>query len=156
MKSNAKIIVTSRTFCEVPCLCEELLEVFPNAILNMGGAFFQKPDLIEYLKDADGVLLGTEAMDKEVIDCLPNVKIISKYGVGLDNIDLDYAKKAGKIIGWTGGVNKRSVAEEALAFMIGMCRNLYWTGFQMKQGTWDKNGGFQLSGKKVVRCQLKE
>jgi phosphoglycerate dehydrogenase-like enzyme len=149
MISKAKIIVTSRTFCEVPILCEELLEAFPNTTLNMGGAFFQKPELIKYLKEADGVLLGTEAMDREVIDALPKAKIISKYGVGLDNIDLEYAKQAGKIIGWTGGVNKRSVSEQVLAFMIGMCRNLFWTGSQMKQGTWIKSGGFQLSGKKV-------
>lgn len=149
MNSEARIIVTSRTFCQVPYLCEELTQNFPNTKLNTGGAFFQKPELIEYLKDADGVLLGTETMDREVIDALPKVKIISKYGVGLDNIDLDYARQAGKIIGWTGGVNKRSVAEQSLCFIIGMSRNLFWTGFQMKQGIWDKNGGFQVSGKKI-------
>jgi len=149
MTSNAKIVVTSRTFCQVPSLCEELIETFPNTTLNTSGAFFQRLDLIEFLKEADGILLGTEAMDREVIDALPKVKIISKYGVGLDNIDLDYAKQAGKIIGSTGGVNRRSVAEQTLSFMIGMCRNLFWTGYQMKNGDWDKNGGFQLSGKKV-------
>jgi phosphoglycerate dehydrogenase-like enzyme len=149
MKSEAKIVVTSRTFCQVPVLCKELLERFPNTTLNEGGAFFQKVELIEYLKNADGVLLGTETMDKDVIDALPKAKIISKYGVGLDNIDLEYAKQIGKVIGWTGGVNKRSVAEQTLAFMIGMCRNLFWTGNQMKQGIWDKNGGHQLSGKNV-------
>ena len=149
MTSNAKIVVTSRTFCQVPSLCEELIETFPNTILNTKGAFFQRFDLIEFLKEADGILLGTEAMDRGVIDALPKVKIISKYGVGLDNIDLDYAKQAGKIIGSTGGVNRRSVAEQTLSFMIGMFRNLFWTGSQMKNGNWDKNGGFQLSEKKV-------
>jgi phosphoglycerate dehydrogenase-like enzyme len=149
MISKAKIIVTSRTFCEVPVLCEELLEAFPNTTLNQSGEFFQKPELIKYLQEADGVLLGTETMDKEVMDALPKVKIISKYGVGLDNIDLDYAQKAGKTIGWTGGVNKRSVSEQVLSFMIGMCRNLFPIGCGMKQGVWNKNGGFQLSGKTV-------
>jgi phosphoglycerate dehydrogenase-like enzyme len=149
MISQAKIIVTSRTFCQVPILCEELLEAFPNTTLNQGGEFFQKPELIKYLQEADGVLLGTETMDKEVMDALPKVKIISKYGVGLDNIDLEYAQKAGKSIGWTGGVNKRSVSEQVLSFMIGMCRNLFPIGCGMKQGVWNKNGGFQLSGKTV-------
>ena len=68
MRSDAKIVVTSRTFCEIPSLCEELIEVFPNTTLNTSGAFFKKFELIEYLKEADGVLLGTETMDREVID----------------------------------------------------------------------------------------
>ena len=80
MTSNAKIVVTSRTFCQVPSLCEELIETFPNTTLNTKGAFFQRFDLIEFLKEADGILLGTEAMDRGVIDALPKVKIISKYG----------------------------------------------------------------------------
>ena len=133
MTSDAKIVVTSRTFCQIPSLCEELIEAFPNTTLNTSGAFFKKYELIEYLKEADGVLLGTEAMDREVIDALPNVKIISKYGVGLDSIDQESLKNRNICLGWTEGVNRRSVSELTICFMLGLCRNIFNSGFKLKK-----------------------
>ena len=87
------IAVTSPSFSSNTVLQNEIYKYFPEAKLNIDGVRFSKNELIEYIKDADGVIVGLEPMDKDVfVSCL-NLKIVSKYGVGLNNIDLDYAKK---------------------------------------------------------------
>lgn len=143
------IVVTSPSFSSNKLLQEEIYKYFPNAKLNLDGKRFNKEDLIEYIKDADAVIVGLEPINKEVLDKCPKLKIVSKYGVGLNNIDLEACKKRKIAIGWTGGVNKLSVAEMALGYMLMLCRNLFVTSNELKNGIWNKAGGFQLSGKKV-------
>ncbi len=144
-----KVIVTSPSFSSNKLLQEEIYKYFPNAKLNLDGKRFNKEDLIEYIKDADGIIVGLEPIDDEVLQQCLKLKIISKYGVGLNNIDLEACKKRKIAIGWTGGVNKLSVAEMALGYMLMLCRNLFVTSNELKNGIWNKAGGFQLSGKKV-------
>jgi len=144
-----KIAVTSPSFSKNKILQEELKKVFANVKLNIDGIRFSKKEVIEYLKDCDGAIVGLEKIDREVLENLPNLKYISKYGVGLNNIDLDECKKRGIKIGWRGGVNRLSVAEMTLGFMLMLSRNLYITSNQLKNGIWNKNGGFQLSEKTI-------
>lgn len=143
------IVVTSPSFSSNKLLQEEIYKYFPNAKLNLDGKRFNKEELIEYIKDADAVIVGLEPIDEEVLKHCNNLKIVSKYGVGLNNIDLEACKKRNIAIGWTGGVNKLSVAEMALGYMLMLCRNLFVTSNELKNGIWNKAGGFQLSGKKV-------
>ena len=130
-------------------LKQELLELFPNSVFNTDGPPTGIPNIVEFLKDADGVILGLEEIDRHVIQQLENVKIIAKYGVGLDNLDVSSAEELGITIGWTGGVNKRSASEQALGFMLGLSRNLFFTSFPLKNGKWVKEGGAFLTGKTV-------
>lgn len=144
-----KITVTSPSFSKNKLLSSEISSIFPNVKLNLDGVRFDKQGLIEYLKDADAAVVGLEMIDDDVLAACPKLKIIAKYGVGLDSIDLEACKKRGVSIGWSGGVNRLSVAEMALGFMLMLCRNLYMTSNQLKSGTWNKSGGVQLSGKTV-------
>lgn len=144
-----KIVVTSPSFSSNKILQNEIYKYFPNAILNLDGKRFDKRNLIDYIKDSDAIIVGLEPIDKEVLEQCPNLKIVSKYGVGLNNIDLEACKKRDITIGWTGGVNKLSVAEMTLGYMLMLCRNLFITSNELKNGIWNKSGGFQLSGKKV-------
>lgn len=144
-----RIKVTSRAFSKHPILRQELLELFPGSTLNPDGPETGIPDLEEFLQDADGLILGLERMDRPLLQRLKRLKIIAKYGVGLDNLDQAAAVELGISVGWTGGVNKRSVSEQTLGFMLGMSRNLFNSGFQLKQGVWNKQGGHQLSWKCV-------
>ncbi|MCA6439610.1 MAG: phosphoglycerate dehydrogenase, partial [Chitinophagaceae bacterium] len=98
---------------------------------------------------AEGIIVGLEPITPQLLDKLPDLRIIAKYGVGLDNINLSACAERGIQVGWTGGVNKTSVAEMALGFMLALSRNLYSTSNQLKQGVWNKSGGFQLTGKTV-------
>jgi len=144
-----KITATSPSFSKNSALQEEISRYFPKAKLNLEGKRFNKDELIEYIKDSEAVIVGLEPMDEEVLSKCPNLKIISKYGVGLNNIDKDACRKRGITIGWTGGVNKLSVAEMTLGYMLMLARNLYVTSNELKNAVWNKNGGFQLSGKTV-------
>ena len=148
-KDNIRIKVTSRSFSRHPVLKQELLELFPNSEFNTDGSPTGLPNIVEFLKDADGVILGLEEMDRHVLQQLENVKIIAKYGVGLDNLDVSSAEELGITIGWTGGVNKRSASEQALGFMLGLSRNLFFSSFPLKNGKWEKEGGALLTGKTV-------
>lgn len=143
------IAVTSPSFSKSKVLQKKIYSTFPDAKLNLEGKRFNKEELISYIKDADGVIVGLEPIDVEVLDACANLKIVSKYGVGLNNIDLDACKKRNVSIGWTGGVNKLSVAEMTLGYMLMLCRNLFVTSNQLKNGNWNKSGGFQLSEKTI-------
>lgn len=143
------ITVTSPSFSSNKSLQQEIYKYFPKAKLNLDGKRFNKEELVEYIKDADAIIVGLEPIDKEVLEQCPNLKIVSKYGVGLNNINLEACKKRDITIGWTGGVNKLSVAEMTLGYMLMLCRNLFITSNELKNGIWNKSGGFQLSEKRI-------
>ena len=147
MKQHKALIkVTSRSFSRHSVLKQELLELFPDSIFNLDGPATGISDLVGFLNDADGVILGLEQMDRTTMQQLKSLKIVAKYGVGLDNLDVEAANELGIAIGWSGGVNKRSASEQALGFMLGLCRNLFFSSFPLKKGKWQKNGGRLLSG----------
>ncbi len=144
-----KIRVSTVAFSTNTILVSELKKYFQDVIVNEKGVRIPENELVDFYKDAEGIIVGLEKITPEILDQLPNLKIIAKYGVGLDNIDIDACIKKNIKIGWTGGVNKRSVAEMALGFMLALSRNLYITSNQLKSGFWNKNGGLQFTGKTV-------
>ena len=141
-----KIVATSPSFSKNRKLQEEIYRYFPDAKLNLEGKRFTKEELIQFIGDADGAIVGLEEIDDEVVEACPNLKIVSKYGVGLNNLKFSNPNIK---IGWTGGVNRLSVAELVLGYMLMLARNIYITSNQLKSGTWNKSGGFQLSGKTI-------
>ncbi len=145
-----KIKVTSISFSKNEFLVSELKNFFPNSLVNEKFIRFKDDDLINYLSDADGAIIGVEDINDNVLKQLPNLKFISKYGVGLNNIDIDSCKNRNVKIGWVGGVNRYSVAEQTVCFMIMLARNLYISSNELKYNySWVKNGGFQIRNKKI-------
>jgi len=144
-----RVAVTSPSFSKHPDLIAKMATEFPGAKLNSEGLRFTKQELIEYLKGFEAAIVGLDQIDEEVLLALPDLKIIAKYGVGLNNIDLDACKKHQVKIGWTGGVNRISVAEMVMGNALSLLRNLYQTSQLLSNGTWQKNGGEQLTGKTV-------
>ena len=144
-----RIVVSNIAFSKNKFLVDQLNKNFKNTIINEYGKRFSDDELIEYYAEADGIIVGLETINDNILSRLPNLKIISKFGVGLDNIDLIACKKRNIQVGWTGGVNKRSVSEMALGFMLMLSRNLYLTSNQLKKKYWNKNGGSLLSGKTI-------
>ena len=144
-----KIKVSTVAFSTNQLLVRELKKHFQDAEINEKGIRIPESELASFYKDADGIIVGLEKITPFLLDKLPKLRIIAKYGVGLDNIDIEACKARNITIGWTGGVNKRSVAEMALGFMLALSRNLYLTSNQLKTGVWNKNGGVQLTGKTV-------
>ncbi len=145
-----KIVATSPSFSKNLLLQSKLQKNFSNEFkLNLDGKRFSSSELIDFIGDAETLIVGLEELNEEVLRQLPKLKLISKYGVGLNNIDLDYCKKTGVQIGWTGGVNKLSVAEMTLGYMLMLSRNLYQSSNELKSGIWNKNGGVLLSEKSI-------
>ncbi len=140
-----KISVTSESFSFHPVLREELLSSFPGAKFREDKSKLSKEELLEFLKDSDGAIVGLDPMDDEVLSRLPKLKMISKYGVGLNNLDLHAMESRGVQLGWTGGVNKEAVSEIAVAQMINIARNISSSRDLLRSGKWVKNGGRQLS-----------
>lgn len=144
-----RICVTSPSFCKHEKLLETVRREFPDIRLNEAGKRYSGAELIEYLSEAEGAIIGTEPMTAEVIAALPQLRVVAKYGVGLDNVDVAALEKTGKALAWRGGVNRQSVAELTLCFMLGLCHNIFRTGYQLKSGEWNKNGGMLLAGRTV-------
>jgi len=147
--SSPKVVVTSRSFAKSAVLREELLSVFPNSIFTDHRQKLLGEKMTQFIGDADAAIVGVETIDDSVLEHTTKLKIISKYGVGLDNVDLKSLKNRDIFLGWTGGTNKRSVSELTLCFMLGLCRNVFGSSFKLKKLEWEKDGGHQLSGKTV-------
>jgi len=143
------IAVTSRTFSRNEVLRAKLKEHFANVRFNDAGATLKGESLVEFLSGSTGAIVALELITDDVLAKLPQLRYIAKYGVGLDNLDHDAVKRRGVKLGWTGGVNARSVSELALSFMLGILRNVFFTSRNLASGEWLNQGGFQLSGKTV-------
>ena len=147
--NNFQVAVTSVSFSKSPTLKEKLLKVFPNSTFNNQGEKLSGKNLVEFIKYADAAIVGVEIIDESILKHASKMKIISKYGVGLDNIDQEELKRRDIRLGWVGGVNCRSVSELTLCFMLGLSRHVFSSGFKLKQTNWHKDGGSQLSEKTI-------
>ncbi len=143
------IAVTSISFSKNTALRKKLKNIFPNSFFNESGNHLSEQKLINFLKNTDAAIVGSEQITDKVLSQTSQLKIISKYGVGLDSIDLESLKKRNVALGWTAGVNQRSVSELTLCFMLGLCRNVFESGYKLKKAQWEKSGGQQLTGKTI-------
>lgn len=148
MSNQNSIVVSSRTFSNTPVLVDELRKHFNDVRFNQEHKL-SSVELANFIGNAKGIIVGLETIDDQVLDRCPNLEIIAKYGVGLDSIDLEACARRGIQIGWTGGVNRLSVAEMTIGFMLMLSRNLSKTSIELKRGVWNKDGGSQLSGRSV-------
>jgi D-3-phosphoglycerate dehydrogenase len=146
---DVKVAVTSPSFSSNPILREELGLLFSNAKYNDTGKNLNDTDLVQFLLDCEAAIVGLEKIDQNVLEQCSKLKVISKYGVGLNNINFDEATLKGVSIVYSSGVNKRSVSELVLGFMLGVSRNIFSSISLVKNGEWIKSGGHELSGKTV-------
>ncbi|WCE29868.1 phosphoglycerate dehydrogenase [Vibrio sp. SCSIO 43137] len=122
---------------------------FKKVLINQPQRRFTQDELIEFLAKCDIAIVGLDKINDEVLSRVPKLKAISKYGVGLDNIDFEACHRHNVKVLHTQGVNKRSVSELALGCMLSLSRRIYVTSNELKAGDWNKQGGMQVTGKKV-------
>ncbi len=144
-----RVAVCSRSFSRHPGLRAELLERYDDVIFNDEGLSLSGDTLVQFLCKAEKTIVGLEAMDDEVLAALPRLKVISKYGVGTDIIDLEAMARRGIKLGWTGGVNKRSVSELVISFAVALLRHIPAANSEVRESTWCQIKGRQLSERTV-------
>lgn len=149
MKLKISVAITSKSFSKHSKLRELADTCFERTSYYYDDMISGKRDLIEFLQGHDAAIIGLDKISREVIQSLPQLKAIAKYGVGLDNIDIEAVREHGICLGWKPGINARSVAELTLCFMLGLMRNVFKGNDLLKRMEWRKEGGFQLSGKTI-------
>ena len=115
---------------------------------------FEIQSLKESLKNVDGILLRTSKLDQDILQHCDNLKIISRHGVGYDNVDLDFLNKNKIALGITSTSNAASVSEHVMSFFIYLTKNLSLSDRLVKEGNFDKRSQlpdfFELYKKKVL------
>jgi phosphoglycerate dehydrogenase-like enzyme len=149
VNTEHNIAVCSRSFSKHETLRSELLSRYRSVTFNETGRQFEGQELIDFLRGHEKAIIALERIDERVLEALPELQVIGKYGVGLDMIDLDAMCRHGKRLGWTAGVNRRSVAELVLAFAISMLRHLPELSREVAAGRWQQLRGGLLSGRVV-------
>lgn len=143
------VAVSSRSFSKHPVLRKELLKRYPDAKFNDEGLSLKGETLVSFLNGYEKAITALECIDDELLTQLPDLKVIGKYGVGLDMIDLDAMKKHGVKLGWTGGVNKRSVSELVVSFSIALLHRTIFANSEVKDGEW-----YQVKGRQLSECTV--
>ena len=145
------LVIPSPSFSKHKTLVNEASVLAKKIILNDTGVRYDEGALLALLNNsnADAAIIGTDPLSANVISSLNHLKAIGKYGVGCDNVDVSALKSKGIHFGWEGGVNRRSVSELVLGFMLGHQRNIFRSIDRMGRGSWQKNGGVQLSEKTI-------
>jgi len=146
--ASPRLAVPLPLFSADPLLCAEAEAAFPNARFNRGPVL-RGAELIAFLQDTDLAICSTERIDAAVLDACPRLRAFGKYGVGLDSFDLAACKAAGAYVGWTAGVNCRTVAETALGLMLAVGRDLFRSALQTREGRWVRQPSRTLLGATV-------
>ena len=139
------VAVASRSFSKHPILRGKVLESYPDAKFNDKGLSLSGDSLVEFLSGYEKAITALEVIDDSILSKLPNLKVIGKYGVGLDMIDLHAMKGRGVKLGWTGGVNKRSVSELVISFSVYLLHRVAFANAEVRNGKWYQVKGSQLS-----------
>ena len=149
MSDPTPIAVTSRTFSRHAALRGALEEHYPNVTYNDDGVALAGDALVDFLRGHPKAITALERLDGAVFRAVPELEVVSKFGVGLDSLDLDDFAAHGVRLGWTGGVNKRSVSELVIAFAISLLRHVPEANAGLRDGIWHKHVGRQLSDRAV-------
>ncbi|WP_187279467.1 phosphoglycerate dehydrogenase [Quadrisphaera setariae] len=102
------------------------------------------------LPGADAAVAGVEVYDEAALEVADDLRIISRLGVGLDNVDLKVARTRGVDVVNVPGGNAAAVAELAVGFMLALARQLPAMNTASREGRWDRYVGVELAGKSVA------
>jgi phosphoglycerate dehydrogenase-like enzyme len=147
---NAAVAVASHSFSKHPTLRQELAAKYSVIHFNETGRPLDGDGLVRFLRGHQKAITGLEVLDEPLFCALPELRVVSKYGVGVDMIDLAAARRHGVEVRWTPGVNSQAVAELTVGFMIALCRQLVPLSQEVRAGVWRHyRGGRQISASVV-------
>jgi len=140
-----KIIVTDEVSAEGLALLIEEPRIELDVKLGL-----KKEQLLEIIGEYDAIITrsGT-TVDKQLLDAASRLKIVARAGVGIDNVDVDYASSKGVIVVNAPFGNTNSAAEHTIALLLSFCRNIPEANYSLKSGEWKRAPftGYELKGK---------
>jgi D-3-phosphoglycerate dehydrogenase len=143
-----KILVTARSFIKTSGRHKELLEQTGYQVVeNPLDRPLKEAEMVELIRDADGAILGLDEVTAKVIEAGRQLKVLSRYGVGVDRVDLKAATAAGVVVTNTPGTNHIAVAELTLGLMLSLARRIPEHDRIVKGGSWNRVRGTELAGK---------
>ncbi len=120
-----------------------------NLIYNSLGRRLKGEEVVDMIKDIDGVIAGTEPYSRDIIEKAKKLKVISRVGVGLDNVDFEACKNNGIILTYTPEAPAEGVADLAVAQIINLLRGIIISDKSIRKGMWKRYMGSLLSEKKI-------
>ena len=145
-----KIVITTSSFATYDSSpLDELKKNRIDYTINPYGRKLTKDEVIDLVKDADGLVAGTEQLNEDVLQQLTKLKVISRCGAGMDNVDLEKAKELNITVYSTPYGPTLAVAELTLGLMLDLLRKITAMDSELRTGVWKKQMGSLLSGKKV-------
>lgn len=146
------ILITPKSFALAKAKTFPLLETLGfNVIENDKGRTLTEDELIAFAEHGVvGMIVGVDPVTARVIDACRDLRAISKYGVGLDNIDVDAARRRGIKIASAVATNHISVAELTIALLFEAARRLSSMIASVRNGSWQRQLGIELTGKTLL------
>lgn len=143
-----KILLTSTSFCDTPGKHQELLKK-QNFEVDVRRGPLKEKDLIPLISKYDAVICSDDEFTRKVLEKgkKGKLKYISKYGVGLDKIDLKAAKDLDIAVINCPAVNKISVAEHTFALLLSFVKNIHLEYNFICKGKWQRLTGYEIFGK---------
>lgn len=147
---DCRVLVTATSYAmDDPRLRTDLEEAVGAVIYNTTKHPFTAAELTAMIKGIDGIIAGLDEFDVRVIQAADKLKVIARYGVGLDRVDLEAAREKGIVVTNTPGANATSVAELTIGLMIALARKIIEADRRTKAGEWPRMNGTTLSGKTI-------
>jgi phosphoglycerate dehydrogenase-like enzyme len=145
-----RILLTTTSFQDTPGIHHRMLEGAGFEVVRERGPLSEER-MLELAGQFDAYLCGDDALTRAVIArSLPRLKVISKYGIGLDKIDLPAATELKVPVLYTPGVNHTTVAEHTFALMLAAARNVVVEANHTAVGRWTRITGHELFGKTLA------
>ena len=145
-----KILISTSSFAK---FSDEPLRLLDKAgityVLNPFGRKLTEDEAIELLQGCVGLAAGTEPLTAKVMDALPKLRVISRCGTGMDNVDMEAAKKRGIVVRNTPDGPTLAVAELTLGYALDLMRQITRMDRELRSGTWKKRMGNNLKGKRL-------
>lgn len=147
---RCRILVTPTSYGRTdPGLRERLERMCGEVVYNTTGKPLPSSELRRLLPGIDGYIAGLDEIDGEALAVADRLKVIARYGVGVDRVDLDAARERGIVVTNTPGANSLSVAELAVGLMLSLVRRIPQAFNATRAGGWPRMTGRTLSGKTV-------
>jgi D-3-phosphoglycerate dehydrogenase len=147
---SCRVLVTPTSFAKNdPALRQALQSEVGEVVYNTTGKPLTAAELASIIPTFDGFIAGLDIIDRSVIHHADRLKVIARYGVGYDAVDLEAAREKGIVVTNTPGANSTSVAELAVGLMIALARNIIPAVQATRASEWPRWQGISLEGKIV-------